>query len=145
MMKKAVSVLVALIMLLTLSSAAYAERGELLELNNPTLTEWALARGALQLTCEKNGYPVDYDHCNGSILYYANDVRYGVNGEAVADAGAYSDQGSYILGAGAGIDRDDLWYVTMTYSGIDNQQMCEVNVMCMIYAFEDLYTLFTSS
>ena len=138
-MKKALPLLLALLLLCCAAGAASAD--ELLYLENPTLTQWSATNSALQLTLRKEGMPVDLSGDNGVIAYYEKNVRTGVNGERVADGGTYSEKNTYMLGMGAGVDREDLWYVTMTYNAGTDLEECYNNTVCMLLAFDDLYVL----
>lgn len=52
----------------------------------------------------------------GKILYNRRDTRIGYTGQRVADGGAMNDLGTCTIGCGAGVDNEELWYVTNTFS-----------------------------
>ncbi len=138
-MKKIISAL--LILALVACITGFASADELLTLENPTLVAWSVKNTAMQLTLQQQGLPVDFSNDNGIIRYYEKDIRTGANGERVADGGAYSEKNTYMIGMGAGVDLEDLWYVTMTYSIDTNIDECYNNVACMLVAFDDIRAL----
>ena len=142
-MKKIIALILALI--LATGAVGLALADDLLILDNPTLIEWSATCTALQLVMQSQNLPVDLCSDNGSIGYYEKNIRKGSNGERVADGGTYSQKKTYMLGMGAGVDREDLWYVTMTYSTDTNIDECYNNVACMLLAFEDIHALLNGS
>lgn len=143
-MKKTISILAALLVFLSACTAATAENKAII-IDNPTLTEWAIQYTVQLLLMQKEGNPVEHDTGNGSILSYEQNIRYGANGERVLDGGLYSENGIYTLGMGAGVDRDDLWYVTLTFGSNADPKIVANNTRCMICAFEDLDKAFSES
>lgn len=151
-MKKVFSLLAALILLAGAAGPAGAEEPagteepagaeeELLILENPSLITWSACFAVLQLTMQSKGLPVDFSTDNGIIGYYEKNIRTGANGERVADGAAFSEKNSYMLGMGAGVDREDLWYVTMTFGADTDPGVCYNNVTCMLLAFDDISAL----
>lgn len=126
----------ACLLLSVCATAGWAEEMKILD--NPVLIEWAINCAAMELIVEQEGISIDRHEANGSISYYEKNIRFGANGERVADGGTYSKQGTYMLGMGAGVDQEDLWYVTMTFNpGVDKDQCANI-IFCMLYAFNDL-------
>ena len=144
MMKKGISFLAAIIFLMV-CVPVMGETADMIRIENSTLTEWVKEYTSLLLLMKENGNAVEMDTGNGIICSYEQDIRFGVNGERVLDGGIYSENGIYMLGMGAGVDQDDLWYVTLTFGPNVDQQIVTNNTLCMIYAFGDLYRLFSES
>lgn len=143
-MKKTFLIFLACIMLFcSLEATAAGKNDQLLVIDNPTLISWSATFSTLQLLLQESGKPVDFCSDNGSIGYYERNVRTGAHGERVADGGAYSQDGNYILGMGAGVDREDLWYVTLTFGPQSDPDQCFNNTLCMLYAFDDLFSVFS--
>lgn len=142
-MKKRIALLLVGLLLFGCLTAGCAEG--MLILDNPVLIGWAVNYGAMELLMQEQGIPMDSHGVNGSISYYEKNIRTGANGERVADGGAYSKQGTYMLGMGAGVDQEDLWYVTMTFNAGADKDQCANNVFCMLYAFDDLRETLSAS
>ncbi len=142
-MKKGIALFVVLTLLTGMAGPGTAEN--LLDVENPTLINWSINNSVLLLQLMSSGCDVDPTGDNGIIHYRKNDVRTGSGGEKVADGGAYSQKGTYMLGMGAGVDREDLWYVTMTFRADGDEDMRYYNVFCMLAAFDDLYALMAGS
>ena len=138
-MRKCLSLLLAFLLPVIAAGAMAEEAPETLE--NPVLTDWSMTFTALQLVFMGKGLPVEFSADTGIISYYEKNVRTGSGGERVADGGTYSENRSYMLGMGAGVEREDLWYITMTYDAGTDMETCYNNTACMLLAFNDIKAL----
>lgn len=85
---------------------------------------------------EDLGDPEFYDHfafSSGKILYYPQDVRTGYTGQKVADGGTSNSLGTCTFGCGAGVDNENLWYVTNTFSAGADQLAITACALVMCY------------
>ncbi len=144
-MKRTAALIAALMIFCLFCSAAWGDASGTIRIENPTLLEWNGRYKALLLSVLQSGGPAETDSANGIISSREQNIRTAAGGERVLDGGLYSDHGIYVLGMGAGVDREDLWYVTLTFGPEADPELIRNNARCMIYAFEDLYRLFTES
>ena len=133
-MKKTLVLFVVLTMLMSVNVKAES-------IENPNLVKWAEEYLSWHLTLMAQDEPVmleDSMTFSGRINYNEEDARTGYNGKKAADGGTYSENGTFSLGAGAGLDDDNLWYVSFTYEKNADSDVMLYNTYFMLLSSEDL-------
>ncbi len=139
-MRKRIAALTAALVLACLAPLSGALA--LSRLENPALTAWADAFTVIQLAYMGENKAVDLTGTDGVIYYNAFENRISADGQRVADGATFSEDGNYMLGMGAGVNNDALWYVTMTFRSGGDAGLCRNMTECMLLSFEDLAQMF---
>lgn len=136
-MKKFLSLFLAAAMLLS-CTAALADDGTI---QNPYFSAWAVNYLDWHIyMSEEQGLKLD-DICVPDIsLRYIPGYTVRTNGvkdQDVTDDGWYSANGTFTMGAGAGVTDDSLWYVSFTYYDSVDALVKEANTVFMVNALMD--------
>lgn len=111
-------------------------------IENPNLVKWAESYLACHLTLLMQDEPVMLDDSmtfSGKINYDESMIRWGNgSGKEVVDGGVGSAKGTFAIGAGAGLDDDNLWYVSFTYEKNVDSDVMLYNTYFMLLSSEDL-------
>lgn len=139
-MKRIASLILCIILVLNFTGAFAAELNELI---NPYAESFCTQYTLFTLLlCDDalNDINVldNLAFSTGNIRYFSSDARKGYTGQKVADGGAMNELGTCTIGVGAGIDNEDLWYVTNTYSGGLDYQTLLISAVAMCMASNGL-------
>ena len=128
--------IVSLILLSLLLLVSVPALGEYLELQNPTLLSWCDAYNAYYLAFmdSSDDFSGDSILLGGNIVYDPTQTRKSYYGDAVADGGLTSTLGTYVVGMGAGVENEDLWYVSFTFDASAKENDVLVHSMCAVLA-----------
>lgn len=136
-MKRILALIVCLTLALSCSGALALE--ELINPNAEVLcSTYFMYTMALAESVENYGILENLTFSAGKIGYFPSDARTGYTGQKVADGGATNELGTCTLGVGAGIDNENLWYVTNTYSAGLDYLTLRVSAISMVMASHGL-------
>ena len=139
-MKRTLSLLLVTVLLLACASALGETAYEVLV--NPTLAEWAEGFFTYNLMLLQNEiYLSDNIIPSANIIYNPAYVRSGSDGQRIADGGVTSEEGTFSVGMGAGIDDETMWYVTFTYNTNADREVIIYNTVNMLMAFRAIGAL----
>lgn len=122
-----------MLLLLLFGSCALAEYKELL---NPNLDIWCNNYNSffLSMFAEGGDYSGDSILMGGKIIYDPTQTRVSYYGDAVADGGLSSTKGTYMVGMGAGVENEDLWYISFTFGANASGDDIVQHSMCAMLA-----------
>lgn len=143
-MKKMFVTMLVMVMLFCVNVNA----NEMCTLENPDIMKFAEHYAGFHLDLMSRDEPMflsDNILFGGKINYNEDDARVGYSGKKVADGAIYSEYGTFMIGCGAGIEDEDLWYVSFTYEKNADPDVMLYNTYFMMGSSEDFFNALMES